>query len=63
MNLFTVYDVTLFLHFMVQFIFSTSVDGKIKVWLYDNLGERVDYDAPGLGCPKMVYSVDDQRST
>lgn len=45
----------------IHFIFSTSVDGKIKVWLYDNLGERVDYDAPGLGCTKMVYSVDDQR--
>ncbi|XP_076921125.1 topless-related protein 4-like [Bidens hawaiensis] len=31
----------------VQFIFSTATDGKIKAWLYDNIGSRVDYDAPG----------------
>ncbi|KAG2294651.1 hypothetical protein Bca52824_041320 [Brassica carinata] len=30
----------------IQFIFSTAVDGKIKAWLYDNMGSRVDYDAP-----------------
>lgn len=47
--------------FMRQFIFSTSVDGKIKAWLYDNLGPRINYDAPGLGCTTMAYSANDQR--
>lgn len=37
------------------------MDGKIKAHLYDNLGVRVDYDAPGLGCTKMAYSADDKR--
>jgi lysophospholipid acyltransferase (LPLAT)-like uncharacterized protein len=26
---------------IMQFIFSTALDGKIKAWLYDNLGSRV----------------------
>ncbi|KAJ6434893.1 hypothetical protein OIU84_000186 [Salix udensis] len=42
----------------VHFVFATSVNGNIKVWLYDNLGARVDYDAPGLGCTSMAYSGD-----
>ncbi|KAL8264026.1 hypothetical protein R6Q59_022162 [Mikania micrantha] len=45
----------------VQFIFSTSIDGKIKAWLYDCLGSRVDYDAPGLWCTTMAYSADGTR--
>ncbi|XP_044464620.1 protein TOPLESS-like isoform X1 [Mangifera indica] len=45
----------------ISFIFSTSVDGKIKAWLYDNLGARINYDAPGLGCTTMAYSANDQR--
>ncbi|KAJ9167704.1 hypothetical protein P3X46_019312 [Hevea brasiliensis] len=45
----------------IHFIFSTSVDGNIKAWLYDNMGARVDYDAPGLGCTSMAYSADDKR--
>lgn len=45
----------------IQFIFSISMDGKIKAWLYDNLGARVDYDAPGLGCTRMAYSANGQR--
>ncbi|GLU08454.1 hypothetical protein SLE2022_253670 [Rubroshorea leprosula] len=45
----------------IQFIFSTAVDGKIKAWLYDNLGSRVDYDAPGHSCTKMLYSADGSR--
>lgn len=47
---------------MVQFIFSTALDGKIKAWLYDNLGSRVDYDAPGRWCTTMAYSADGTRS-
>ncbi|KAL2341729.1 hypothetical protein Fmac_009669 [Flemingia macrophylla] len=45
----------------IQFIFSTSVDGKIKAWLYDDMGSRVDYDAPGQWCTTMLYSADGSR--
>ncbi|KAL4179676.1 hypothetical protein AMTRI_Chr13g88480 [Amborella trichopoda] len=45
----------------IQFIFSTAVDGKIKAWLYDNLGSRVDYDAPGHWCTTMAYNADGTR--
>ncbi|GMI88751.1 WUS-INTERACTING PROTEIN 1, TOPLESS [Hibiscus trionum] len=45
----------------IQFIFSTAIDGKIKAWLYDCLGSRVDYDAPGLWCTTMAYSADGTR--
>lgn len=47
--------------FGFQFIFSTAIDGKIKAWLYDNLGSRVDYDAPGKSCTRMLYSADGTR--
>ncbi|KAJ6834127.1 topless-related protein 1-like isoform X1 [Iris pallida] len=45
----------------IQFIFSTSLDGKIKAWLYDNGGSRVDYTAPGHSCTTMAYSADGTR--
>ncbi|KAL3645777.1 Protein TOPLESS-RELATED PROTEIN 2 [Castilleja foliolosa] len=45
----------------IQFIFSTAIDGKIKAWLYDSLGSRVDYDAPGYWCTTMAYSADGTR--
>ncbi|KAJ8485525.1 hypothetical protein OPV22_018010 [Ensete ventricosum] len=45
----------------IQFIFSTAVDGKINAWLYDCLGSRVDYDAPGHSCTTMAYSADGTR--
>ncbi|KAJ6715392.1 TRANSCRIPTION FACTOR WD40-LIKE FAMILY-RELATED [Salix viminalis] len=45
----------------IQFIFSTALDGKIKAWLYDNLGSRIDYEAPGRGCTTMAYSADGTR--
>ncbi|XP_074326432.1 protein TOPLESS-RELATED PROTEIN 2-like isoform X1 [Apium graveolens] len=45
----------------IQFIFSTAIDGKIKAWLYDCLGSRVDYDAPGRWCTTMAYSADRTR--
>ncbi|KAH6832337.1 WUS-interacting protein 2 [Perilla frutescens var. hirtella] len=45
----------------IQFIFSTALDGKIKAWLYDNMGSRVDYDAPGRSCTTMAYSADGTR--
>lgn len=43
---------------IMQFIFSTAVGGKIKAWLYDSMGSRVDYDAPGQWCTAMLYSAD-----
>ncbi|XP_054821523.1 topless-related protein 4-like isoform X1 [Prosopis cineraria] len=45
----------------IQFIFSTATDGKIKAWLYDNMGSRVDYDAPGHSSTAMAYSADGTR--
>ncbi|PON99819.1 Topless-related protein [Trema orientale] len=45
----------------IQFIFSTATDGKIKAWLYDNIGSRVDYDAPGHSSTTMAYSADGTR--
>ncbi|KAF8392641.1 hypothetical protein HHK36_022990 [Tetracentron sinense] len=45
----------------IQFIFSTAINGKIKAWLYDNMGSRVDYDAPGHWCTTMLYSADGSR--
>lgn len=45
----------------IQFIFSTATDGKIKAWLYDNMGSRVDYDAPGNYYTTMAYSEDGSR--
>ncbi|KAK4746150.1 hypothetical protein SAY87_012462 [Trapa incisa] len=45
----------------IQFIFSTATDGKIKAWLYDSVGSRVDYDAPGHSCTTMLYSADGSR--
>ncbi|KAG9459547.1 hypothetical protein H6P81_004055 [Aristolochia fimbriata] len=45
----------------IQFIFSTALDGKIKAWLYDNVGSRVDYDAPGHWRTTMLYSADGSR--
>ncbi|GLT27833.1 hypothetical protein SLA2020_028040 [Shorea laevis] len=45
----------------IQFIFSTATDGKIKAWLYDNLGSRVDYNAPGRSSTTMAYSANGAR--
>lgn len=45
----------------IHFIFSTSIDGKIKAWLYDNFGARVNYDAPGRCCTRMTYSTNNMR--
>ncbi|CAL0308549.1 unnamed protein product [Lupinus luteus] len=45
----------------IQFVFSTAVDGKIKAWLYDSIGSRVDYDAPGHCSTRMLYSAEGSR--
>ncbi|KAK0571084.1 hypothetical protein LWI29_010705 [Acer saccharum] len=44
-----------------HFFFSTSVEGKIKAWIYDEDGERLDYNAPGFGRTRMAYTTDCQR--
>ncbi|KAL0010744.1 hypothetical protein SO802_005852 [Lithocarpus litseifolius] len=45
----------------IKFIFSADINGRIKAWLYDNMGSRVDYDAPGQSCMTMAYSADGTR--
>ncbi|KAI9122848.1 hypothetical protein K1719_005737 [Acacia pycnantha] len=57
----TVYSVCPHQKENIQFIFSTALDGKIKAWLYDYQGSRVDYDAPGQWCTTMLYSADGNR--
>ncbi|GER35319.1 transducin family protein / WD-40 repeat family protein [Striga asiatica] len=45
----------------VHFLFSVSTSGEIKAWLFDNVGSRLTYDAPGFCCMRMVYSTDGKR--
>ncbi|XP_065629915.1 topless-related protein 4 isoform X2 [Quercus suber] len=45
----------------IQFIFSVDINGKIRAWLYDNMGSRVVWDAPGQSCTTMAYSADGTR--
>ncbi|XP_050286624.1 topless-related protein 4-like isoform X2 [Quercus robur] len=45
----------------LQYIYSVDISGKIKAWLYDNVGSRVDYDAPGQSCMTMAHSADGTR--
>nr|POE69320.1 isoform 2 of topless-related protein 4 [Quercus suber] len=45
----------------IQYLFSADINGRIKAWLYDNLGSRVEYDAPGQSCMTMAYSADGTR--
>ncbi|KAK4478949.1 hypothetical protein RD792_014456 [Penstemon davidsonii] len=46
---------------LVKFVFSTTIDGKIKAWLYDNQGSRVDYDVPGHSATTIAYNDDGTR--
>ncbi|KAF5743337.1 hypothetical protein HS088_TW09G01404 [Tripterygium wilfordii] len=45
----------------INYVFSTSVDGKIKAWLYDGQGPKVDFDAPSRSCAAIAYSTDGKR--
>ncbi|KAK9919923.1 hypothetical protein M0R45_028497 [Rubus argutus] len=45
----------------IQFIFSTSTDGKIKTWMYDNGGPRAGCNAPGNWCTTFLFSADGSR--
>lgn len=44
-----------------QFLFSISITGEIKAWLFDNMGSRITDDAPGFCCMRMSYSSDSKR--
>ncbi|KAI3467994.1 hypothetical protein Pfo_024657 [Paulownia fortunei] len=56
-----VYSICPHLKENVHFLFSISTSGEIKAWLFDNMGSRVTYDAPGFCCMRMVYSTDGRR--
>ncbi|KAM7490054.1 hypothetical protein LguiA_032975 [Lonicera macranthoides] len=56
-----VYSIRSHVKSSIHFLFSTSTNGEIKGWLYDNLGHRISYDAPGLACTRMAYSADGKR--
>ncbi|GAB4836826.1 hypothetical protein Ancab_001741 [Ancistrocladus abbreviatus] len=43
------------------FILSASVDGQVKLWLYDMTGPRIEYNAPCSGFISMAYSSDGRR--
>ncbi|KAM7258458.1 hypothetical protein ACFE04_014199 [Oxalis oulophora] len=40
----------------VHFLLSNSVDGKIKVWLFENSEAKVDFDGPAQGPSRMIYA-------
>ncbi|KAJ4828988.1 hypothetical protein Tsubulata_051012 [Turnera subulata] len=42
----------------IHFLFSISMEGNIKAWMYDILGPRVNFVAPGLWSTRMAYSSD-----
>ncbi|XP_071712277.1 topless-related protein 4-like [Rutidosis leptorrhynchoides] len=45
----------------IKYILSTAMDGKIRVWLYDEAGPRIEYDAPGSTCTRLAYNSDGSR--
>lgn len=47
--------------FVLQFFFSTSIEGKIHTWLYDHGRCIDDCYAPGRSCSRMSYSSDEKR--
>ncbi|KAL1359112.1 topless-related protein 2 [Arachis hypogaea] len=53
-----VYSICMNVKENVEYILSSSVDGKIKAWLFDNSDTKVEYDAHGKYCTTMLYSAD-----
>ncbi|MED6124037.1 hypothetical protein PIB30_055207 [Stylosanthes scabra] len=43
------------------FLLSTSVDGKMKTWLYHKRGEGRDIIRPGIGDCELAYDATDRR--
>ncbi|MED6219426.1 hypothetical protein PIB30_035730 [Stylosanthes scabra] len=56
-----VYSICLNMRENTEYIFSSSVDGKIKAWLFDNSGSKLDHNANGKWCTTMLYSSDGNR--
>ncbi|XP_076884506.1 topless-related protein 4-like [Bidens hawaiensis] len=38
----------------IEFIFSTSIDGKIKAWFYDDPLSKIDFETPGFVSTRMA---------
>ncbi|AES66309.2 topless-like protein [Medicago truncatula] len=45
----------------ILFLFSTSIDGKIRVWLFENKSLMVEYDTPGKCSTTPICSSDGTR--
>ncbi|XP_058727949.1 protein TPR1-like [Vicia villosa] len=45
----------------IQFLFSTSADGKVRAWMYDDKSFHLEYDAPGKCPTTLIYSADGTR--
>nr|GMC68845.1 topless-related protein 4-like [Ipomoea batatas] len=56
-----VHSICLFEKNGAQFILSTDVDGKIKLWAQGEMNSIANYDAPGYACTRMTYSADGKR--
>ncbi|CAI8590151.1 unnamed protein product [Vicia faba] len=45
----------------IQFILSTSVDGKIRASVYYDKNFQLEYDTPGQCCTTLMYNADGNR--
>ncbi|CAI8590152.1 unnamed protein product [Vicia faba] len=45
----------------IQFLFSTSADGKVRAWMYDDKSFHLEYDTPGKCSTTLIYSADGTR--
>ncbi|XP_039686895.1 topless-related protein 2 [Medicago truncatula] len=45
----------------IKFLISTSIDGKFRVWLYENESLQVECDTPGKCSTSLLYSADGTR--
>ncbi|MCD9639571.1 WD domain protein [Datura stramonium] len=45
----------------VHFLFSTSTNGEIKAWLFENSGPRLSFETPCHCCMRILYSADGKR--
>lgn len=45
----------------LQYLFSTSADGKVRAWIYDDKNFHLEYDAPGKCSTTLIYSADGTR--
>ncbi|KAI5446464.1 topless-related protein 2 [Lathyrus oleraceus] len=45
----------------IQYLFSTSADGKVRAWIYEDKSFHLEYDAPGKCSTTLIYSADGTR--